>query len=178
MQNLKVILGVLNQMTCVQERCREKRRSRVKTEAETGVMQPQATELPEEAGRIDLAKRVSWVWPPCRIAGQSRCPRAQVAGGALGLAPSAGERDCPCDFYSESTALREVRCFWAFLAGLGTCPRAGQGDSPGTRPLCGRHEGTSAGGARLGPLHVQSSPWPQVGVSQVLAMAGFPAAFL
>lgn len=42
--------------------------------------------------------------------------------------------------------------------------------------LCLPRGGPWACRGGLGPLHLQSSPWPRVGVSRVLAVAVFPAA--
>ena len=78
---------------------------------------------------------------------------------ALWLSPSAGERAVPVSPYSVSFTLREARCFWAFLANPGIHPRTSQGLSVPAR----RGPWACRGG--LGPLRLQSSPWPQVAVS-------------
>lgn len=86
------------------------------------------------------------------------------AGGPLGPVPSAGERGHACDLSLVSATLWEVRRFRVLLAGQGVRSRAGQGHSPGARPLCGHRHGAT------GPTAHAVLTWPQGGVSQVLAV--------
>lgn len=105
------------------------------------------------------AERACWAPSPFHVAGQS----VPWAGGPLGPAPSAGERGHACDLSLVSATLWEVRRFRVLLAGQGVRSRAGQGHSPGARPLCGHRHGAT------GPTAHAVLTWPQGGVSQVLA---------